>query len=106
MSWRLSVLEQRVGTAPDLAQLDREITQIRLVQADADPEADECDPPAPGETADFVVLVPVLGKEHPYSDGDHGGTCKVIGDLPYPVCERGAQAQADERHPAFEDHED
>jgi ATP-dependent Clp protease ATP-binding subunit ClpA len=29
VSWRLSVLEQRVGTAPDLAQLDREITQIR-----------------------------------------------------------------------------
>jgi ATP-dependent Clp protease ATP-binding subunit ClpC len=27
--WRLSVLEQRVGTAPDLAQLDREIAQIR-----------------------------------------------------------------------------
>jgi chromosome segregation ATPase len=25
--WRLSVLEQRVGTTPDLAQLDREITQ-------------------------------------------------------------------------------
>jgi ATP-dependent Clp protease ATP-binding subunit ClpA len=29
MNWRLSVLEQRVGTAPDLAELDREITQIR-----------------------------------------------------------------------------
>jgi hypothetical protein len=29
MSWRLSALEQRVGTAPDLAQLDREIAQIR-----------------------------------------------------------------------------
>ena len=29
VSWRLSVLEQRVGTAPDLARLDREITQIR-----------------------------------------------------------------------------
>jgi hypothetical protein len=29
VSWRLSVLEQRVGTTPDLAQLDREITQIR-----------------------------------------------------------------------------
>jgi ATP-dependent Clp protease ATP-binding subunit ClpC len=29
VSWRLSVLEQRVGTAPDLAQLDREIAQIR-----------------------------------------------------------------------------
>ena len=27
VSWRLSVLEQRVGTTPDLAQLDREITQ-------------------------------------------------------------------------------
>jgi ATP-dependent Clp protease ATP-binding subunit ClpC len=26
---RLSVLEQRVGTAPDLAQLDQEITQVR-----------------------------------------------------------------------------
>ena len=29
LSWRLSALEQRVGTAPDLAQLDREISQIR-----------------------------------------------------------------------------
>jgi ATP-dependent Clp protease ATP-binding subunit ClpA len=29
VSWRLAVLEQRVGTTPDLAQLDREITQIR-----------------------------------------------------------------------------
>ena len=29
VSWRLSVLEQRVGSAPDLAQLDREIAQIR-----------------------------------------------------------------------------
>ena len=29
VSWRLSVLEQRVGTAPDLAQLDRDIAQIR-----------------------------------------------------------------------------
>jgi hypothetical protein len=29
VSWRLSVLEQRVGTAPDLAQLDRDITQVR-----------------------------------------------------------------------------
>jgi ATP-dependent Clp protease ATP-binding subunit ClpA len=29
LEWRLSVLEQRVGTAPDLGQLDREITQIR-----------------------------------------------------------------------------
>src|SRR6202050_4912810 len=29
VSWRLSVLEQRVGTTPDVAQLDREITQIR-----------------------------------------------------------------------------
>ena len=29
VSWRLSALEQRVGTTPDLAQLDREITQIR-----------------------------------------------------------------------------
>ena len=29
VSWRLSALEQRVGTAPDLAQLDREIAQIR-----------------------------------------------------------------------------
>jgi ATP-dependent Clp protease ATP-binding subunit ClpC len=29
VSWRLSVLEQRVGTTPDLAQLDREIAQIR-----------------------------------------------------------------------------
>jgi len=29
VSWRLSVLEQRVGTTPDLAQLDREITRIR-----------------------------------------------------------------------------
>src|SRR3984885_15190594 len=29
VSWRLSVLEQRVGTAPDLAHLDREIAQIR-----------------------------------------------------------------------------
>ena len=29
VSWRLSVLEHRVGTAPDLAQLDREIAEIR-----------------------------------------------------------------------------
>ena len=29
VSWRLSVLVQRVGTTPDLAQLDREITQLR-----------------------------------------------------------------------------
>jgi ATP-dependent Clp protease ATP-binding subunit ClpC len=29
VSWRLSVLEQRVGTTPDLAQLDREIAQVR-----------------------------------------------------------------------------
>jgi len=28
VSWRLSVLEQRVGTAPDLAQIDREIARI------------------------------------------------------------------------------
>ena len=29
LEWRLSVLEQRVGTAPDLAQLDQEVTQVR-----------------------------------------------------------------------------
>jgi ATP-dependent Clp protease ATP-binding subunit ClpC len=29
LEWRLSVLEQRVGTAPDLAQLDQEISQVR-----------------------------------------------------------------------------
>jgi ATP-dependent Clp protease ATP-binding subunit ClpC len=29
VDWRLSVLEQRVGTPPDLAQLDQEITQVR-----------------------------------------------------------------------------
>jgi ATP-dependent Clp protease ATP-binding subunit ClpA len=29
LDWRVSVLEQRVGTSSDLAQLDREITQIR-----------------------------------------------------------------------------
>jgi hypothetical protein len=29
VSWRLSALEQRVGTAPGLAELDREIAQIR-----------------------------------------------------------------------------
>jgi ATP-dependent Clp protease ATP-binding subunit ClpC len=29
LDWRLSVLEQRIGTAPDLAQLDQEITQVR-----------------------------------------------------------------------------
>jgi ATP-dependent Clp protease ATP-binding subunit ClpC len=29
LDWRLSVLEQRVGTAPDLVQLDQEITQVR-----------------------------------------------------------------------------
>jgi ATP-dependent Clp protease ATP-binding subunit ClpC len=28
LDWRLSVLEQRVGTSPDLAQLDQEITQV------------------------------------------------------------------------------
>ncbi len=35
LEWRLSVLEQRVGTAPDLAQLDREITQIRRARESA-----------------------------------------------------------------------
>jgi hypothetical protein len=29
LQWRLSVLEQRVGTVPDLGQLDQEITQVR-----------------------------------------------------------------------------
>jgi hypothetical protein len=29
LEWRLSVLEQRVGTAPDQGQLDQEITQVR-----------------------------------------------------------------------------
>ena len=29
LEWRLSVLEQRVGTAPDLAELDQDITQVR-----------------------------------------------------------------------------
>ncbi len=29
LEWRLSVLGQRVGTAPDLGQLDQEITQVR-----------------------------------------------------------------------------
>jgi ATP-dependent Clp protease ATP-binding subunit ClpA len=29
LDWRLSVLEQRVGTSPDLAQLDQEIIQVR-----------------------------------------------------------------------------
>jgi len=29
LDWRLSVLEQRVGTSPGLAQLDQEITQVR-----------------------------------------------------------------------------
>jgi ATP-dependent Clp protease ATP-binding subunit ClpC len=29
LDWRLSVLEQRVGTSPDLAQLDQEISQVR-----------------------------------------------------------------------------
>jgi ATP-dependent Clp protease ATP-binding subunit ClpC len=29
LDWRLSVLEQRVGTSPDQAQLDQEITQVR-----------------------------------------------------------------------------
>jgi ATP-dependent Clp protease ATP-binding subunit ClpC len=29
LEWRLSVLEQRVGTTPDLGQLDQEITQVR-----------------------------------------------------------------------------
>jgi ATP-dependent Clp protease ATP-binding subunit ClpA len=29
LDWRLSVLEQRVGTSPDLAQIDQEITQVR-----------------------------------------------------------------------------
>jgi hypothetical protein len=29
LEWRLSVLEQRVGTAPDLGQLDHEIAQVR-----------------------------------------------------------------------------
>jgi ATP-dependent Clp protease ATP-binding subunit ClpC len=29
LEWRLSVLEQRVGTTPDLAQLDQEITEVR-----------------------------------------------------------------------------
>ena len=29
LEWRLSVLEQRVGTSPDLGQLDQEIAQVR-----------------------------------------------------------------------------
>ena len=29
LEWRLSVLEQRVGTAPDQGQIDQEITQVR-----------------------------------------------------------------------------
>ena len=29
LEWRLSVIEQRVGTGPDLGQLEREITQVR-----------------------------------------------------------------------------
>jgi ATP-dependent Clp protease ATP-binding subunit ClpC len=29
MDWRLSVLEQRIGTSPDLAQLDQEISQVQ-----------------------------------------------------------------------------
>jgi ATP-dependent Clp protease ATP-binding subunit ClpC len=29
LEWRLSVLEQRVGTTPDMGQLDQEITQVR-----------------------------------------------------------------------------
>ena len=29
LDWRLSVLEQRVGTSPDLAQIDQELTQVR-----------------------------------------------------------------------------
>jgi hypothetical protein len=29
LEWRLSVLEQRVGTGPDVRDLDREITQVR-----------------------------------------------------------------------------
>jgi hypothetical protein len=29
LEWRLSVLEQRVGTAPDLGQLDQDITRVR-----------------------------------------------------------------------------
>jgi ATP-dependent Clp protease ATP-binding subunit ClpA len=29
LEWRLSVLEQRVGTAPDLGQLDHDITQVQ-----------------------------------------------------------------------------
>jgi ATP-dependent Clp protease ATP-binding subunit ClpC len=29
LEWRLSVLEQRVGTVPDLGQLDQDITQVR-----------------------------------------------------------------------------
>ena len=29
LDWRLAVLEQRVGTSPDLAQLDQEITHVR-----------------------------------------------------------------------------
>jgi len=35
LDWRLSVLEQRVGTSPDLAQLDQEITQVRSEKASA-----------------------------------------------------------------------
>ena len=29
MEWRLSVLEQRVGTGPDMGQLDQEVAQVR-----------------------------------------------------------------------------
>ncbi len=35
LDWRLSVLEQRVGTSPDLAQLDQEITQVRREKENA-----------------------------------------------------------------------
>jgi ATP-dependent Clp protease ATP-binding subunit ClpA len=30
LAWRVSALEQRVGTGPDIGELDREITQVRL----------------------------------------------------------------------------
>jgi ATP-dependent Clp protease ATP-binding subunit ClpC len=35
LEWRLSVLEQRVGTAPDLGQLEQEITQVRSAKESA-----------------------------------------------------------------------
>jgi ATP-dependent Clp protease ATP-binding subunit ClpC len=57
LSWRLSVLEQRVGTAPDLAQLDREISRVR------------CDKEAAIDAQDFENAAVLRDREQRLVDG-------------------------------------